>query len=75
MCVSQFRDYCQASRFNHSNYDDDLQDKNLEVRKGTSFHNGRSYYYVTDLIQMKELVERGNHYAKKHSEIVNPNDQ
>jgi len=65
MCVSQFRAYCKASRFNHSNYENDLKDDNLIVKKGTQWYNGRSNYYVTDVNQLKKLASQNNEYAIK----------
>ena len=40
-----------------------MNDKDLEVRKETYRYNGRSWYYVTDLRQMRELAKQGNAYA------------
>ena len=65
MCVSQFRDYCKASKFKHSNYEVDSKDKNLIVRKETKWYNGRCYYYVTDLRELRKLALQNNEYAKK----------
>ena len=65
MCVSQFRDYCKASEFKHSNYEDDSKDKNLIVRKETKWYNGRCYYYATDLRELRKLALQNNVYAKQ----------
>lgn len=68
MCVSQFRDYCKASRFKHDNRRVDMNDKSLEVRQETFRYADRSYYYVTDLNEMNKLAKSGNEYALKHLE-------
>jgi len=65
MCVSQFRDFCKVSKFNHSNYESDLKDKSLIVKKGTKWYNGRPNYYVTDLKKLKQLAKLNNEYAIK----------
>lgn len=66
MCVSQFRDYCNASSFSHSNIEKDLEDPNLEVRKGVWPDRERYWYYVTDLNKMRKLANNNNQYAKNH---------
>lgn len=57
MCVTEFRRLCQASefRFGEENRQRDLKDKNLIIRKGTQFLNGRVRYYVTDKRKLKGL--------------------
>lgn len=65
MCVSQFRDYCKASKFKYSDRINDLKDKDLEVKKGTYHYHGNNYYYVTDKKELRRLAENGNEYAKK----------
>lgn len=57
MSVADFRKLCQASEFRHGedNRQRDLSDPNLIVREGTTYHNGRSYYYVTDKRKLKGL--------------------
>lgn len=70
MCVSQFRDYCHASRFNTDwggkEYQKDLEDPTLDIGPYFKYDNMPSTYYVTDLKQMKELAEKGNAYAIEH---------
>lgn len=63
MCVSQFRSYCNASKFNYANRETDMKDKDLKVKQGTYHYNGRNWYYVTDLNKMKRLAKQGNQYA------------
>lgn len=66
MCVSQFRDYCNSSKFKYDNREQDIKDRTLQVKKGTHHYNGNNFYYVTDLEKLKELAKAGNTYAKKH---------
>lgn len=57
MCVTEFRRLCQASEFRYGeeNRQKDIDSKNIEVKKGTYFYNGRSYYYATDRSKLKGL--------------------
>lgn len=57
MCVTEFKRLCQASEFRHGkeNRKKDIKDKNIEVKEGTYFYNGRSYYYVTNKTKLKGL--------------------
>lgn len=66
MCVSQFRNYCKASHFRHENRKEDLENTDLEIKEGTFRYADRSYYYVTDLSEMKKLANQGNEYAINH---------
>lgn len=63
MCVAQYRDYCNASKFRYSSRESDMNNKDLKVKKGTYYYKGRNWYYVTDLNQMKRLAKQGNEYA------------
>lgn len=57
MCVTEFSRLCQASEFRYGeeNRQRDLSDPQLAVKEGTTFRNGRSYYYVTDKRKLKSL--------------------
>lgn len=57
MCVTEFRRLCQASEFRHGeeNRQKDIKDSQIEVKEGTHFYNGRSYYYSTDKKKLKGL--------------------
>ena len=57
MCVTEFRRLCQASEFRYGeeNRQRDIADKNIVVKDGTTFYNGRSYYYATDKKKLKGL--------------------
>jgi len=76
MCVSQFRDYVNASYFKadeNGSYAKDLGNKNLQVMKNGYTQHRRSdgsiyvsTYYVTDLKKVKRLARIGNPYAIQH---------
>ena len=57
MCVTEFRRLCQASEFRHGedNRQNDIKDKNVDVKEGTNYYNGRSWYYATDKSKLKGL--------------------
>ena len=63
MCVSQFRDYCKASEFRHTGRNEDLHNKDIEVKSGTTHYNGRNYHYITDRNKLKQLAKLNNEYA------------
>jgi len=70
MCVSQFRDYCNASYFKRDEYgcfEKDLKDGNIEMPFGAYYDYGNySVYYITDLKIMRRLAKQGNRYALKY---------
>ena len=66
MCVSQFRDYCNASKFKgdfDGQFDRDKKDRSKKVGVYLNYENQTNHYYVTDLNKMKELAKNGNEYA------------
>lgn len=68
MCVSQFRDYCNASKF-QADFDGQLEkdkkDKSKKVGIYFKYENQPNHYYVTDFNKMHELAKNGNPYAIK----------
>lgn len=63
MCVSQFRDYCNASEFRYRDRERDMNDPDLKVRPETFRYHPDSWYYVTDMKAMRKLAKLGNRYA------------
>lgn len=57
MCVTEFRRLCKASEFRYGeeNRQRDLKDPEIDVKEGTHYHNGRSYYYATDKRKLNGL--------------------
>lgn len=77
MCVSQFRDYCAASKVQVDGGDfsreTDLKNPDVEVKpdfwmdyKDASGNVWQSVYYRTDLRKMRQLAKSGNQYAIAH---------
>ena len=77
MCVTQFTEYCNASRFQidggDRNFEQDWDDPDIEVRPGSwtpyRREDGTIYqavYYRTDLKELKRLAKLGNPYAISH---------
>jgi len=73
MCVSEFRDYCNASKYktdDNGSFYKDSRDKNFEVSNFKSYRhdNGdvyQSVYYITDIRKMRQLANGSNRYAKQ----------
>ncbi len=61
MCVSQFRDYCNASKFTR----EPANNEKIHYERGTFYESGSAWYYVTDRKQMASLAKSGNAYAKE----------
>ena len=74
MCVTQFREYCKASRFK-ANFDNilelDKKNKNFDVGVLLKYKNQVDHYYVTDLLKMNKLAKNNNEYAIKHLKKIN----
>jgi hypothetical protein len=66
MCIGQYRDYVKASEFRHADRERDLQNEDVQVKKGTYRYKCESYYYATDLKKIRKLAKEGNQYAIKH---------
>ena len=66
MCVAQFRDYCNASKFQgdfDNQYEKDVNNKYKRVGIYLTYENQTNHYYVTDLKKMDDLAKNGNPYA------------
>jgi hypothetical protein len=71
MCVAQFRDYVNASKFQtdwegQNRFEKDLENPDIEVSHYRVTENGQGVYYKTDLKKMRRLAEQGNAYAINH---------
>jgi len=63
MCVTQFRDYCNAWKFKTK--ENITKNDEIQHKRGTFYAGQRAWWYTKNKKEMKELAKQGNPYAIK----------
>ena len=71
MCVAQFREYVNVSKFQtdwegQNRFDKDMANPDIEVNHYRITDSGQGVYYRTDLKKMRQLAKQGNIFAINH---------